>query len=346
MEVFMISTTNHITSLPYDPTCKFLSCLDVKDLGRAAQVCAKWAICATNDSVWEELFLRAFSAELPKNMSAKTAVFICGLPLIENMHDLFRKYVSFRCNLEEDKKRELVCFSDNKQKGLPVLFTITQGVGSYHGTNQWSGAPADEKEMYRIPDSTTNFLPITYFYNPQFQNKPYENNANIESNLNGINICTNISTTHNLFSLQFSYLGSDIAYSHIKLRNNVFDDIVIKNLNVGWGNTLGYCSNINNWKKPFKFSCIDGKWSGRVPSYMGFTEAYKNFTPPNALLQLKFVKIGPEGKITWETCENRNCDISNYIMERGFLRNYFDHPFIVNECWNDYLQDFPINFQT
>jgi F-box-like len=336
----MISTTNNITSFSNDITCEILSYLDVKDLGDARQVCTQWAICVDNKLLWKGLFLRTFSTEPPRNMHPRDAmVQLYRAPTIDAGKELFKKYVSFRCNLEENKKRTFVCFSKNKfkdqQTDSKTIFIITQGVGDRHGTKKgFSNELTDEIEECKIeckiPNGTYDFSII----NTGFCNKRISPNEDIESNLNGINVCTNISAHPNIIH-SINTLDDEITF-----QDDVFDEIAIENLDVGWGNTLGYCSNINDWKKPFKFSCVDGKWSGRIPTGASFGRL-------GECLLLKFVKIGPEGKITYETCENRNY---NYLMQigvgKGPWETNVDSPDVINKGWNQYLEYFPINFPT
>lgn len=319
------------TALPNDVSYELLSYLNVKELGIAGQVCKHWKVLASNNNLWEVLFLRTFSIPAPKDMPAKEAVFKYGAPIIQNGEELFKKYVSFRCHLELNKKREFICFSEELTP--TTLFAVEQGFGPYHGTEKGFIGSADETEICKI---TRNINRISLVFNPS---KIIPNNKIIESNLNGINICTQATTTSYLTSTQFQNAFC-INYVDVCLRDDVFDQVVIEGVNVGWGNTLGYCSNINNWKKPFKLSCVNGKWSGRIPSHMCLNRELISG------MFLKFVKIDPKGIVTWETCEeNRCCDISNYLWgKRINPRDYLDHPDVVNQCWNQYLKDFPIIF--
>ena len=63
----------------------------------------------------------------------------------------------------------------------------------------------------------------------------------------------------------------------------------ITGVDVGYGNTLGFFSEINDWKSPYKLFCTRGQngepvWGGIIPTYKPF----------------KFVLITPQNNIIWE----------------------------------------------
>jgi hypothetical protein len=69
---------------------------------------------------------------------------------------------------------------------------------------------------------------------------------------------------------------------------------------VGFGNTLGYYSEINDWKTPFKLHCIRGKsgapmWIGSFPESQAF----------------KFVLINAKGDIKWEKIQGNRALIGS-----------------------------------
>ena len=231
-----------------------MSNLDRKDLENVRYVSQKWNLVEGLDETWRGLFFRFFLENAPLNISAKTSFFKRhGLP-ISNMEVLCNAYTTFRCNLDWNKKK---CFS----VFFPTLHytaIFEVALGPERGTPEGFQAPADEFIYYR------------YVADPPEDLKEIKETVTREFNIAGIPMRKSSKGNFNNYYFPRCFSAK------------------IGNVDVGYGNTLGYFSSINDWKTPFKLFCVSNSsgghsWNGHIP--------YGSF---------KFVKIGPDGSITWE----------------------------------------------
>ena len=83
-------------------------------------------------------------------------------------------------------------------------------------------------------------------------------------------------------------------------------EVDIEGVDVSYGNSLAYYSALDNWKKPFNLFCQRGVWTGFIPYFQDF----------------KFIKIDPQGEVTWEENTNRHWPPQCHGL-RPTLQQYF-----------------------
>jgi hypothetical protein len=276
------------------------------------------------------VFVRTFHVDAPENISGKEAVYKRGSLLIEKDGELASKYISFLCAAKLGKKREFVCCSQDIT--LPPLFVIEQSCGTEKGL----GEHVYEKEVCRLSSGVKKFDYMAKL-DIEASGESFPMNKIIRLNINEIDICIKIKTSQTFFTQMKNPTSC--------FRANLFDPIVIRGIDIGRGNTLGYCANINGWEKPFEFSCAHGNWIGLIPSYSSLTAIYKIFC-------FRFVKIDSQGKVHWENYFSggryapRMSEFP-FAQELFELRNPLCHPCyvaIVTRVWTQYLKKYPIEF--
>jgi F-box domain len=280
-----------ITACSKDITREILAYLDVKSLGRAEQVCTQWKIYS-DDNLWQGVFSRIFSFAVPKNMSGKEAMFKYGASPVKDRIELFKRYVSFRCNLTLGKTKEFKCCTTNNE----TLFSVKESFSSE------CKEVADETEICKLEESGLNFFLMGTLF--AISGSPL--NQLVSLKLNDADTFVQVTILDSMLAL-----FDKNNFTSIRLNNDAFQSIVVKGVDVGKGNVLGYYSDVNNRKTPFKFSCVNGAWLGRMPP------AGEVFT------RSRFAKIGPKGEVTWEKADNRFCDSNGWMVR--------------NQCWDSDL---------
>jgi len=291
--------------IPVDAMNRILSNLDVKSLGRIQRVSKNLYKLAGNDEFWKNLFKRTFGVDLPSGAVGK-GMLKNGI-IIKNEKALIDMIVTFLCHVKWDKKTRLECVfptaPSNAHSLLEKSFEkeimtrsetptmiIEQSFGHQRGKRTSMNSLADETKYACFVGDVK---------------WPYAH-SKIDHEANGIipyftQICSPIS----LCSWHGAVLSS-------------YFEANVEGVDVGYGNTLGYFSSINQWKEPFELFYIQEnngshKWAGLIPNS-----------------EFKFVKIDPSGKITWE-----NTPHNRYWGPRSSGRPH---------SWEGYLKHIPVSF--
>ncbi len=283
---------------------RILSYLPVQELGRAQMVCTEWRLLAGNDLLWRELYGYIFKKKAPESINIKESFLIERATKLDREDELGDVMFAFICNLQWEKKRRLICsFSD---KSFPPMI-IEHSFGPKRGTKDGAAGSADETEYYHC---TADDLDQISAANPVYERID-------ENGLPGLP--------------DYPKKVGFPAYTKGTMPKRMFEKfdggsyggfipINTEGVDVGYGNTLGFYSDINDWKVPFKLICRANEsglpvWSGLIP--------YSFF---------KFVKIDSAGQVTWENrAENRRW------FQRTSGRPYY---------FPEYLQVDPIQFRS
>jgi hypothetical protein len=276
--------------IPSDILYQVFSLLDVRSLGRVQQASPEFYNLGNNDLLWQELFQRAFSQNVPNGELGKEA--LKKWHLIPDRIGLSKVLATFFCCLKWEKTTCLQCrFPD---PSMPSII-ITQSFGPHKEV--LNGKIEDEKN---IPVDEMRH----YWHGVSNQTYTPSGGWTIKKLLSSVPYRRVVSTPITL-----------------PLQDWRIDQVFIEEVDVGFGNTLGYYSSINEWKEPFEFFCISGvngqqsiQWCGLILS--DFSEFKVEF---------KFVKIDPVGNVTWE----------NYPGNR--------QPDEI-KGWKNYLTKYPITF--
>jgi F-box domain len=292
-----VSPTNVMMNIP-DLMLDISSFCDYKELGVLQCVSTKWYIIAGDDRLWQDLFACYFPRTLSPKNRCKEAFKSRLTPICSKSHVGVNKVImTFVCQLKLDTKRQLVCeFPSSKLFHYSYFFTIQQGFGPKRGTEEgFEGAAEEIEYLEYIGGNNLQHKKGEEFFSQQFIQCPTSQNE-------GIPLC--ISSYGVSPRQQWEGGNSFISgYDDEKLIDNKgplgsLDDLLYccanecVKMDVGWGNTLGYFSEINDWKSPFKLHCIMREagqpvWTGLFP---------KNY-------RFKFVLIDAKGGITWERAE-------------------------------------------
>jgi hypothetical protein len=287
----------------------FLSFCDHKELRSLQGVSKQWRVLAGNDQLWRNLFKLYFQGEMLPQTRCKDA-FKRRLPVrLKSTNALFKATLTFLCCLKRDSKRLFVCsFPAEPSYSL----NIVQGFGSKRGTVEGFEIAPDEIEYFQYVGEISREEKALAFFKealtqcPEEREEPPEisfeewfgapaplnidRTAPLPFKENGIPLCTRFyGIASGGGSISFRPAPNiQSVYNFIEPLRRRFNGCV-KGVDVGYGNTLGYCSEINGWKSPFKLHCIRGK-SG-APMWIG------SF-PRHALF--KFVLINAKGDMQWE----------------------------------------------
>jgi hypothetical protein len=291
----IVSASMFHGAISRDADFHILSFLEEKDLGQAEQVCKGWKVLAGNDRLWRNLFERMYNKAVPKTKSGKEACLskrrtktIPGGKLLDTLS-------RFLCLLKWETKRRLECTFLNDPT---FSLVIEQGFGPHRGTPEGFEGPVNETEYYE-------------FVGPTFSGQPANQTWTVsrEDRLGHLPIHTTMLWT---------------IYHQEILKNMPEWDYIpveIKGVDVGYGNTLAYFSDTDDWKQPFPLTCIgESTWAGRIP-YSAF----------------KFVKIDQKGKVTWEKgIPTLDTDTGNRYW--GDFSSHFN-------SFEEHLTTFPVKFQ-
>ncbi|MGC1878791.1 MAG: F-box protein [Rhabdochlamydiaceae bacterium] len=276
---------------PDDITRQIFAYLETKDLGIAQSVCKNWNGLAADDGFWKALFQRAYKEEVPEGKLGKDL--LRSIKIIKGEKELQKVVSSFMCQFKWDKKRRFECVF--RDEHIPPL-VIEQGFGPFRGTEEGLKGAVDEKKCYEFIGDIASLGPVALVDHIRHMgNLPWPQGPPIlEWVTSAVKVC----------------VSSD----------SCFFEVTIEGVDIQSGDTLGFFSDINEWKEPFTFICVPGNegdpmWAGRIP--------YSNF---------KFVKIGADGHVTWE----------NIRANRSWDPRFSGLPY----SWELYLQVFPIEFSS
>jgi hypothetical protein len=254
-----------ITSIPIELKASILGWADFETLCKMARVSHEWQQLAGDDRLWKGIFKASFPEEpLPKEGEAKKR-FQERAPIIIQPWQLSNVLTSFCCNLKWDKKRELNCsFPNNPTYSLKFI----QSFGPVKGHQKGYWGDADEIEYYKC------MIPASKQQSPELENYPPEPLYPQESPIP--------------LALGYALQCRRSPYGNwpeIEFKTDYVNG-GIKNVDVGLNNTLGYFSEMNHWKAPFRLFCIPETkiWAGLLPLYQEY----------------RFASIDPSGKATME----------------------------------------------
>lgn len=282
-----IASKQFFDVLPNEISIHIFSYLELNDLGKLPQVCKSWKELVNTKNLWVNLFKYIYKEDITTE-NVKNAFLFKHAEVINGTNgELGRAVTSFVCKLFWNKKCRFECHFSNTSIS-PLI--IEQSFGPHRGSSEgFKGHPDKTKHLKFVGDlpkqTSNNKMKLT-------TKTPWPNEIPITISME--------------------------APFHVNIHIGVaFFEACIQGVDVGYGNTLGFYSDINNWKEPFNLFCITNMyepltWFGRIP--------YSQF---------KFVKIDPKGNVTWETSNNRTWSPSS-----------LGGPY----SWDLYLQIFKIQF--
>ncbi len=224
---------------------------NLENLGKLQQVCKEWYLVANDNTLMTKVFFKIYNKQPPTELTAKEALLRSRTIPIMDKSDLRNKCITFMCNLQWNKQRRFECVTADDSP----CFIIEQGFGPN------CGKQADEIKKYQLTSNLENYVGPNDIY-PELHE--FEGTIELGELLITRKFSEHINTVY-IFSL---------AHFNVK----------IEEVDVGYGNTLAYYSEINNWAKPFKLFYQQQAWTGMIP----YSHAFK------------FVKIDPQGEVTWE----------------------------------------------
>jgi len=279
---------SQITQLPTELKTNILYFLDYRDICAMHGASKEWNGIINKDTFWHELFRIRFpkedhppSQEQAKNRFRERITII----FINDHQQLSKVITSFFCTLKVDKKRELHC---SFVKDPFCSLKLTQCFGQVKPNEE-----TNERFYYQFTGSVSSqpFLDHKIFDGEQSFPCPGSN----FSRINGIGR-NEIEPKALPLSLRHSLVYSVDSYGKPELEVPYdFINGKITNVDVGYGNTLGFYSQINDWKSPFSLFCIPNTHYGAI--WVGLIPLYHEF---------KFVSIDPYGQVTWEKGNNRS----------------------------------------
>ncbi len=269
--------------IPNDLKPIILHFLDHKGICRMQSVSKEWCTYASADKLWLDLFHAIYPKEplpIPGQAKNKFKERILSIPIKDESH-LEKAITSFFLKLKWNKKRGFTCFFPNDPS---YSLNLAQSFGPERGTKAGFEGPADETEYYEFTGSISSGQPASKNYNTQahLQCPPQSFYDSLSQQI-GIPL-----TFSNIYSTAF-----DTSEDWYSLRLYVTERFVngkVEGVDVGFGNTLGYFSQINDWKSPFELFCLTEPSTGK-PIWVGLIPIHAEF---------KFVSINSEGAVTWE----------------------------------------------
>ncbi len=285
-----------LTIAPNEIKLQILTNLDHKDLCRVQSLSREWNIISSDDRLWRDLFIAKYpkiSIPFPEQAQKEFKERTLAIPI--KMWNLRSIITSFLCNLKRNEKRELICLFPNEHY---YALKVAQGFGPERGTEKGFEGPADEIEYYQFD------------YHPMSPDKTADKPINSKRFIQcpGENVHHDSSFQQAAIPLAQSYACSARDQQGIWNPKEVWVDLSgaqncvngkIEGVDVGFGNTLGYFSEINDWKFPFKLFCISDPTSGKS-AWVGLLPSWEAF---------KFVSIDSNGSVTWEK-KNGNRSLS------------------------------------
>lgn len=265
-----------------------LSFCNSKDLKVVQRLSRAWCQMACNDLLWQNLFtLRFNETPLQKNQSKEEFRKRMNPVCLQESGQLRKAVTSFFCDLKWDTKRQFICLFP---KEPTYSINLQQSFGPKRGTAEGFEGLADEVEYYEFTADISPGVPadqVVKIENPIKCPGPWLNPSTVSfipSDEQGIPLFESNSWT---------------TARNPKVHLAIMQEFVsgkIEEVDVGYGNTLGYLSAVNNWKSPFTLFCTQGN-SGR-PIWLGLIPNNQDF---------KFVSIDSKGSVTsYEKGNNRN----------------------------------------
>lgn len=315
-----------LVSLPQELYPIIFHNLDYKALCQLPYVSKGLKELFSKDELWRNLFFTNFPNEpLLANETAKKQ-FLARARLIpvKNERQLRKVVKTFILNLKWNKKRELICTFSNEPT---YSLKISQSFGPVRGTKDGSNGSADETEYYEYlgkylgsasdETSTENFIEEKFTQCPGARFNSFGVGPEDQNGI-PLSITTNLVCRPHI-GIQFKEGGYHYGRGpEIDFLFHYYVNGGIPDVDVGFGNTLGYFSKVNDWKKPFKLFCITDSDSNK-PVWVGLIPLGVDF---------KFISIDSKGAVTWERGENRHItgqrsydESGHYDLERS-LRNH------------------------
>lgn len=247
------------------------SFLDDKDLRSMAQTCKQGKVIADDPVLWKNLFERTFHMKLLKKMIPKEAFRIEKIAVPCKIEEIRKIYNTFICNLKWEQKRRLEIHCPSY-----VKLVVELGFGFNHGREEsFDKCEPNEIKYYKLLRdeeifNTTLELEPNKGVDPD-PKMPIYSKIILKDNLR------NVKERGYFYSLITSE-QSELPFEWLYTGQTIVKD-------VGEGNTLGYISELNGWKEPFKLYHLgENRWWGRFPE----------------LDKFKFIKIDNEGNIFLE----------------------------------------------
>lgn len=283
---------------------RILSFCDAAALRGIESSSNKWHQIVDSKELWRSLFMRHFPEELPLKESYKEAFRKRASPIpLDSPTQLKNAITSFFCMLKWNTKREFHCLFFNAS---PCFIKIQQGFGPERGTPKGFEGPADEIDYFEYTGPLGNSLSeeesdasvLTFEKATQCPGDKFHWGTKEVSPPEGESIPVFISSIRASSADRFGFIQD-----WTDLNGLPFVDGEITEKNVGCGNTLGYFSELNDWKFSFSFFSIQGNtgspvWIGRIPFNSRF----------------KFIFKDLQDNITWEkralTGDNENRKIT------------------------------------
>jgi hypothetical protein len=252
--------------IPIDALNNIFSQLDIKSLGRIQCVSKDFYKIANNDVVWTNLFKNLFANDASAEILGKRGV---SCIIIRTQDELRKTAEAFWCRLKWGEKTRLECFFPDKSIS-PIFLEMGFGLSHEKGFKSY--------EEFR--SSEANQIDCRIFLGDVNSLKKQRSSCSQVKSWIGASKLPRYEFSRSIFLLK-----ADVDES----KRITPIEVEIKEVDVGYGNTLGYCSSINGWKEPFELCCVPGDrgqtmWIGRVP----LNE------------EIKFVKIDSNGNSTWE----------------------------------------------
>jgi hypothetical protein len=276
-----------LVSLPQELYPQIFFNLEFKDLCKLPFVSKGLKELFNQEEFWRNSFFTNFPNDrLLPNETAKKQFLARVSHILTDDQQLRKVVTSFFCDPKWNKKRELICTFPNE----PTYFLkISQSFGPVRGTKEGSNGDADETKYYKclMPaynknKETENYITEEFTqcpgtsYNAILGHRP----APLDNNAIPLSITIKFACKPHTYGR----LGPEIYIPHNYVKGKITD------VDVGFGNTLGYFSEINDWKRPFNLFCITDSDSNK-PAWVGLIPLYVEF---------KFVSIDSKGVVAWE----------------------------------------------
>jgi hypothetical protein len=291
----------------------FLSLCDHKELRALQGVSKQWRALAGNDQLWRNLFKLCFPGDMLQKTRSKEAFRKRLTPVCLYSTEMLDDAIKpFLCCLKWNSKRAFVCSFPGEFYSL----AIEQGFGPKQGTQEGFQVAPDEVEYFQFIGELEPNLRAKAFFDENLTQCPREKGIPLCVRYHGIAAdqrgsiycCLRGSASYNKYSL----IPRSFGVSSLHAANCITD--CVEGVDVGYGNTLGYCSEINDWKSPFKLHCITEE-SGKL--------IWTGLFPLNRLF--KFVTIDSHGKIKWEKIKD-NRDIGHFSGCASLKQSYTETP--------------------
>jgi len=240
---------------------------------------------------------------------------------LQNLEQLESRVIGFLCTLKWEKKCQFIC---SFPKNNLYFLNIQQNYGPKRGTADKAKSPFDEVSYFEFLGDLPPGNPIpsimTTCYNG---NCPRDNEESRD---------TDEIPQRRGIPFKTSFTGglpqhSSILPYYMKWMMSITNEEIAK-VDVGYGNTLGYFSEINGWKSPFRLFCTQKSNHEHV---------WGGFIPLNK--QFKFVIISPQNDTLWE-----NNDAHGF-KNRRLCPNLNSLTRVSKNELRSHLSSYPIKFE-